>query len=559
MLDTALTYHEAGLKVVPVWKQNGSVRFPSWNDYQHQQSRQDVEQLFASPHWGTAILCTDGIEVIDIDMKADPTGKVWEQFKDEVFWSTGIDILQECCIVKTKSGGYHVIYRTDAPEGNQKIAWRKGSKEAMIETRGNGGLIFASPTPAYEVIQGSYTNLPKIDQDKRDALLLAAQNLNEREAAEAPAEVQKAYEPKAQDEVTPWDDYNAKNNVADILERHGWRQVRENTDFIYLSKPGATNPNDTHGSVIKAKNIFHPFTTATEFEAERNYNPYALVTVLEHYGDFRVSTRAIAKQGYGTAKKAVQDRTQDAFLAKVLATKFDVHKPVKEAEAFFFLNHPLDGKRYRIGGPGMIVGVVGAQKSSKSTITAAGVAAALSNNHPLGFEIRSNGNPIIYYDTEQSEYFYDATQRRMYEQAGLVDNPDLYSAYLLRGFSREDRIRAIEATLPEKADLIVIDGIKDICRDFMDSKAADETMQLLMHWSYRTGAMIMPVLHTTKSMGFVRGALGTELQNKCDALIETSRDGEGHTFTVRSRESRFAPFRPFDFEKDDRGFPVVIK
>ncbi len=557
MLDTALTYHDAGLKVVPVYRNGDSVNFPQWNNYLETQSRQEVQRLFSSDHWGTAILCTDGLEVIDIDVKADPTGKVWEQYKDEVFWSTGIDILEECCIVKTKSNGYHIIYRTDSPEGNRKLAWRKGSKEAIIETRGKGGLVFAAPTPLYEVLQGSYTSIPYLDQDKRDALILAAQNLSERTPAEAPEEVRQHYRAEKEQEITPWDAYNETNNVLDILERHGWQRAGENADFIYLSKPGATNPRDTHGSVIKNKNIFHPFTTATEFEAERNYNPYALVTVLEYHGDFRASTRSIAKQGYGTTRKAVEDKQEDSFLAKVLATKFDIHRPVKQLAANYYLHHPDNGREYRIGGPGMIVGVVGAQKSSKSTITSSSIAAALSNNHPLGFEIRAKGGKIVYYDTEQSEYFYDATQRRLYAQAGLVDNPSLYDVYLLREFSVADRIRAIEMTLPKKAEIVVIDGIKDICSDFMDSKAAQETMELLMQWSFRTGAMIIPVLHTTKSSGFVRGHLGTELQNKADALIETIRDGEEQRFTVKCRESRFAPFPPFTFVKDENGFPII--
>jgi hypothetical protein len=125
MITEALQYHRAGLKVIPVFKkEDGSIRFPAWKKWSEgaEQSENDVKNLFAVDCWGLAILCTDGLEVIDIDVKQDPTKTIANDYFNEVVFSTGdSDLLPLCTSIKTKSNGYHLIYRTDKPEGNQKL------------------------------------------------------------------------------------------------------------------------------------------------------------------------------------------------------------------------------------------------------------------------------------------------------------------------------------------------------------------------------------------------------------------------------------------------------
>ena len=76
-------------------------------------------------------------------------------------------------------------------------------------------------------------------------------------------------------------------------------------------------------------------------------------------------------------------------------------------------------------------------------------------------------------------------------------------------------------------------------------------------WSAKTGALIMPVLHTTKTGGYARGHLGTELENKYDLGFTVSKDEDSHIFRVKHRDSRFAPFPSFEFERDENGFPFM--
>ena len=179
-LDTALRYHAAGLRVIPFSTDvDGKKVFPNgYAKYRDVQTEAQVRDLFARPSEGVAILCTDGMEVIDIDVKHDPKGSIADDLlaSMEAFGVHAAGVVQ-----KTKSGGFHLIYRCPAPDGNQKLARRLRQKEAMIETRGPGGLIFVCPSPGYEIVSGDITNIPQIAQEDRDLLLRVCRHFDERQ------------------------------------------------------------------------------------------------------------------------------------------------------------------------------------------------------------------------------------------------------------------------------------------------------------------------------------------------------------------------------------------
>jgi hypothetical protein len=177
-LPDALRYHRAGLVVIPAYKTDTEkVTFPKgWNDYSNgkKQTEEEVRKLFSRQSWGLAIVCTDGMEVIDVDEKHDPKKEACKDFLRQVLKSNSEELITRCVHVHTKSDGHHFIYRAPSPGSNTKLSFRTGSDKAIIETRGKGGLIFATPTPGYEVSNGSYLNIPTITQAERDLLINAA-------------------------------------------------------------------------------------------------------------------------------------------------------------------------------------------------------------------------------------------------------------------------------------------------------------------------------------------------------------------------------------------------
>jgi hypothetical protein len=63
------------------------------------------------------------LEAIDIDVKYDLTGKLFDRYK-RLIHETDKELLQKLVVQKTKSGGYHFIYRCTTIEGNLKLANR---------------------------------------------------------------------------------------------------------------------------------------------------------------------------------------------------------------------------------------------------------------------------------------------------------------------------------------------------------------------------------------------------------------------------------------------------
>lgn len=580
-LTVAHQYHRAGFRCIPVDENKRPMG--KWGQYREAQTAADIERLFSSDCYGIAIFTgIDGLEAIDVDEKYSLDGQLMQRYMrlNDEYSGNSVPFLS-LPVVQTRSGGYHILYRCDNPEGNQKLASRPATPEeeaqgdkvkVLIETRGVGGYIVAYPTPGYEIQWGKMSDIPRITPDQRLSLIRAAKMFDELPTlARVPVP---QINGMASGEITPWDDFNGKADGVGILERHGWKVVYEDRERVYLRRPGNTDAK-TSGNWHKAKRIFVCHSTSTQFEAERGYTAHGIHAILEHAGDFSAAAKALYREGYGsrthTEKNAsissnastmeemeVKKDEETALRAFIHSTRFDITAPIVEEKATLFTHQ--GGKPWKLAGPGMIVGVVGPQKSSKTSIVAAITASAIGNRScPLvSFDMDIEGKNAVYFDTEQSAFFYKRTQEMIYRMAGLYQNTDKYQAYHLRRLPAAQRLKGIDLELRGRKDLglIVIDGLVDLLENFNSEVESARVMESLLRWSDETGAMILTVLHLTKADGFIRGHLGTALQNKYDAGIQVNKDGEESIFRVRCRDSRFMPFPPFEFTKDEHGYPV---
>jgi hypothetical protein len=313
--EVALRYHAAGLRVIPYWDDSDpKKRFPVWSKYRDEQTAEQVRQLFAKPCDRVAILTgIGGIEAIDIDIKHDPLKTIDQEFFDLVREDElAAAALEKCTKVRTKSGGWHLIYQADNIEGNQKLTTREGSKEAVIETRGIGGLLFASPSPGYEIESGCYTQIPHLSNDERNALISIARLLSVRTDAESEAETGNEAKEFATATVTPWDAYNAAHDAQEVAEKYGWRTVRKSGNIIYLNRPGAQHPQGVDASILTTRagqRRFYPHTTSSAYDAGKCYTPFAMYAVEEHQGDIKAAARALRAQGYDNPTNTPQKRT----------------------------------------------------------------------------------------------------------------------------------------------------------------------------------------------------------------------------------------------------------
>ena len=116
-LEEALRLHECGLKIIPTGKDKRPT--VKWKQYQDQQTKEDIQKLFKNHTGSMALLTGDKIEVIDIDSKYFLEQHRIEDVFDLILSAVGEKTYNQLLLTQTQSGGYHVIYYTDIPEGNK--------------------------------------------------------------------------------------------------------------------------------------------------------------------------------------------------------------------------------------------------------------------------------------------------------------------------------------------------------------------------------------------------------------------------------------------------------
>ena len=306
-------YVQAGISVIPL-RIDGS-KAPatrSWNEYRSRFATDgELRQWFTKPS-GIGIVCgvqSGGLEVLDFDEEADKTILAWEK-------KLPADLLNRLCVVETGGRGYHIIYRCSVIGGNTKIAMT-AEGGVLIETRGEGGYIVgagsdgavhASGRPYVQVRGVPLPEVPAITVDERKALWCAAAALDERTDPMAEYVRQRRAEIRPQlesDTSTPWGDFDARADWADILEPGGWTS----TNGIAWTRPG--KQLGTSASIVTAKDgteVLTVFSSAAGVLAcdgtgHRTWGKFAAFAELYHGGDRSAAAKAVIAMGYGRAAK----------------------------------------------------------------------------------------------------------------------------------------------------------------------------------------------------------------------------------------------------------------
>lgn len=179
-------FMNAGYSFIPC----GTNKVPwvqEWGQYQYRRPEPDEigsMQFLDAPCVGLiAGQVSGGIECVDVDIKNDPKGTIWEEIKALVKEKNLIPLLKRTTIQKTMSGGYHIIYKCDVQGRNEQLAYPKNSKEPIIETRANGGYFLVFPSTGYTLIQGSITDIKRITPEERESLMEVFRKLNRKVVA----------------------------------------------------------------------------------------------------------------------------------------------------------------------------------------------------------------------------------------------------------------------------------------------------------------------------------------------------------------------------------------
>ena len=211
---------------------------------------------------------------------------------------------------------------------------------------------------------------------------------------------------------------------------------------------------------------------------------------------------------------------------------------------------------------GELVALTGKAKSGKTFVCS--MLMALAVRSPLMGFSRLHDQPlrVVWIDTEQSE---DSTHEILcHRVAALIGQPipdDHFFVYNLRRDNWQDRLHwANLCIVQNKPDLVIFDGIRDVVGDINNYTEAQTVLEKLLSLASWSKACIVCVLHQNKSLEdkTLRGALGTELQNKSYETYECQKDPDTRIFTLRQTATRkYDITTKLEFSVNADGLPVA--
>ena len=239
-------------------------------------------------------LCTGygGLEVIDIDLKTLPTLAAQQDFWKEYLTflnDTIADFEEKFVIYKTINNGYHILYKCEHIEGNQKLAKLEGSTEAIIETRGVGGYVFI-----YEkkVTALGYSDIKEISVKDREMLMHVSRLFDYKEPVAEPQ-----HEPIPAQSIAPWTDFNQRNSVWDLIQ-DDFTIVRRLKDRQVVKRNGGTSEHS--GYIFNDSGNLYLFSTGTIYPTETILSPFAIYAYKYHSGDMKAASRELYSKQYGS-------------------------------------------------------------------------------------------------------------------------------------------------------------------------------------------------------------------------------------------------------------------
>jgi hypothetical protein len=327
-LGRAINLLNAGFSVMPIAE--GKRPLLKWKKYQDVQITKEELSRHEENTVGYGIITGFwDVECIDVDLKVFGNvqdGKVfWDQFIE--FLKDHIDDFDKKIVIyKTVNSGYHLIYRAKNIEGNQKLATLKDHNSAIIETRGIGGYIFIYDNQIGDL---KYEDIFLITDEERNILIGLCKYFN--------YENQEDHEiknlPKENSNLTPWDDYNQRHDVLDVIQGE-FSPIRHLSDRVVLRKNGSKDP--LHGFIYKDSGLCYLFTTATIYPHEKPLSPFSCYAWKYFNGNYSDAASDLYKKGYGDRKQKNIQIEKPEIKESDLVFPIDVFPD--EIQAYLILN-----------------------------------------------------------------------------------------------------------------------------------------------------------------------------------------------------------------------------
>ena len=300
--DAALQLLSCGYSVLPT-NPDKTPAISSWKQYQERAISNDTARQVFRNGCSLALICgavSGNLECLDFD-KPD----LYQPFIETL---EGINNRLASSLVKrnTPSGGYHLIYRCNAPvAGNQKLAMSVDGKETWIETRGEGGYFLTTPSPGYSLLEHSLKDTPILSPEEIKILHSLARSFTEKEESLCQDRSGKVSGER------PGDDFNRTADDTtwhQLLEPEGWMFTgRVTSGGEHLTRPGKNK-----GTSATLKNgCLYVFSSNAGLPLGP-HDAFGVYSHIRHNGDFSAAARELGeRQDYGKANKGFVMQKED--------------------------------------------------------------------------------------------------------------------------------------------------------------------------------------------------------------------------------------------------------
>lgn len=211
---------------------------------------------------------------------------------------------------------------------------------------------------------------------------------------------------------------------------------------------------------------------------------------------------------------------------------------------------------------GELVALTGKAKSGKTYVCSLLMALAVKQQIMGIQRIQDDPLKVLWIDTEQSA---DSTHEILSLRIGKLIEQEVpdeqYFVYNFRQDNWQDRLSLVLACISKhQPDLVIFDGIRDVVGDINNYQEAQTVLGKMLSIASWSNACIVCVLHQNKSLEdkTLRGALGTELQNKSFETYECQKDPDTRIFSMHQVATRkYDITQKLEFTVDQEGLPVM--
>src|SRR5579864_3350351 len=233
---------------------------------------------------------------------------------------------------------------------------------------------------------------------------------------------------------------------------------------------------------------------------------------------------------------------------------FRADKSPQEEDTLLYLQDIPIGSRENI------ITITGKSKSRKTIAASALATSFFTENAFLGFSTdMPEDATIVHIDTEQGYKHYYHSVKRIFDQANTQHQERFIS------------VHTRDATIPQRIELlthlceahnpsvIIVDGVTDLVYDINSQEESTKIGELFLKLSSQHKCLIVAVIHTTKTTGYMTGAIGTILEKKSETVIKVELDEEDKmTSHISCQFSRNKPFQSFSITADaDNNYSIM--